>query len=193
VKKELLFVSSNPHKVDEIRKLLPADFHLVGLSDINWTNEIPEPFETFEENAGAKVSLVFKHTGIPCFADDSGLEVDALDKRPGVFSARYAGENKSSEENIKRVLKELGDTKNRTARFVAVIAYQPKENEIKIFRGTVEGHISYSPLGKEGFGYDPVFIPDGFDQTFGQLSPLIKKSISHRAKAMAMFLAFLNK
>jgi XTP/dITP diphosphohydrolase len=193
VKKELLFVSSNPHKVDEIRKLLPADFHLVGLSDIQWTTDIPEPYETFEENASAKVSLVFKHTGIPCFADDSGLEVDELDKRPGVFSARYAGEHKSSEENMNRVLQELGDTKNRTARFIAVIAYQPKENEIHIFRGTVEGHISFGPLGKEGFGYDPIFIPEGFDQTFGQLSPMVKKSISHRAKAMTRFLAYISK
>lgn len=190
--KTLLFVSSNEHKVEEIRQLLPLKYKLIGLHDIKWTADIPEPYDTFEDNAKAKVSIVYAASGVPCFADDSGLEVDALDGRPGVFSARYAGEKRDSLDNLEQVLEELRSESQRTARFVAVIAYQPNHNEVYFFRGQVEGTIAYQPGGNGGFGYDPIFIPSGFDRTFGELSPLVKNMISHRAIAIRKFRDFLS-
>src|SRR5688572_16685815 len=136
MKAEILFASHNSHKVDEVRKLLPDGFTLIGLRDINWTEEIPEPFFSYEENAKAKASLIFNKTGIRCFADDSGLEVDVLGGKPGVLSARYAGPDNNSLNNINKVLDELGDSKNRTARFQAVIAFITGENNFEIFSGT---------------------------------------------------------
>jgi len=192
-KNTLLFASSNVHKVEEVRQLLPSTYHLLGLRDIHWTSDIPEPYHTFEENAKAKVSYVFSESGYPCFADDSGLEIDALDGKPGVYSARYAGEQKNSNDNIAKVLEELGSGATRTARFTAVIAYQRNAAEVYIFKGQVEGSIAYHPTGTGGFGYDPVFIPAGFDRTFGEISPLVKNLISHRAMAMRKFLEFLNR
>jgi len=188
----LLLASYNHHKLDEYRQMIPSRIHLEHLGDISFSLEIPEPYETFEENALAKTTFVFEHTGIACFADDSGLEVDALDGRPGVRSARYAGEGKDSKDNIDKVLSELGDHTNRTARFVAVIAYQTARNTSYLFKGTVEGTISRQPVGIGGFGYDPIFIPSGFDQTFGQLPSMLKNQISHRSKALAQFLTFLE-
>jgi XTP/dITP diphosphohydrolase len=188
----LLLASFNQHKLDEFRHMFPPQYRLKGLRDIGFKDEIPEPYDSFEENALAKTSYVFKRTGIPCFADDSGLEVDALQGRPGVRSARYAGEGRSSEDNIQQVLIELGDNPERSARFVAVIAYQPSEKESYLYKGTVEGRIGFTPIGESGFGYDPVFIPSGFDLTFGQLTPILKNQISHRAKALELFLNFLE-
>ena len=188
----LLFASSNQHKVTEIQKLLPTHYHLVGLQDIHWTKDIPEPYETFEENAKAKASMVFNETGMPCFADDSGLEVDALEGRPGVYSARYAGEQRNNLDNINKVLEELGSGSLRSARFISVIAYQKNASEINVFRGEVKGTIAFHQTGTGGFGYDPIFIPAGFDRSFGELSPLVKNLISHRAIAMRKFIAFLS-
>lgn len=190
--KQLLFASANRHKLEEIRKIIPADYMLSDLNDYAIHEEIPEPFDTFEANAAAKASYVYKKTGIPCFADDSGLVVDALDGRPGVLSARYAGEHKSSEDNVLKVLSELTGRQDRTARFIAVIAYQQNERNVFLFKGSIEGTITYAPSGPGGFGYDPVFIPAGFDQTFAQLSPTLKNQISHRAEAMKLFLKFLS-
>lgn len=171
--------------------MLPAKYSLLGLRDINWSLEIPEPFFTFEDNAKAKVTFIYTHTNRSCFADDSGLEIDALDGKPGVLSARYAGENKNHVDNIEKVLQELGNTSNRKARFHSAIAYMTEQNEINVFTGHVEGRIGYNPAGEGGFGYDPIFIPDGFDLTFAQLSENIKNSISHRAIAMRKFIAYL--
>ncbi len=190
--KQLLFASANQHKLEEIRQIIPVDYVLSGLNDYSIHEEIPEPFNTFEANAAAKASYVHKKTGIPCFADDSGLVVDALDGRPGILSARYAGEHKSSEENVQKVLSELTGRQDRTARFIAAIAYQQNETDVFLFNGSIEGTITYTPSGTGGFGYDPVFIPAGFDQTFAQLSPLLKNQISHRAMAMKLFLNFLS-
>lgn len=190
--KTLLFASANSHKLEEIRLMLPEGYALKGLMDIAWTEEIPEPYDTFEANAKAKASFVFDRSGLPCFADDSGLVVDALEGRPGVWSARYAGEHKSSEDNLAKVLQELGDNPNRTARFIAVIAYQENKDECHLFTGAVEGSISYAPEGKGGFGYDPIFIPDGFDKPFACLAGQVKNQISHRAVAMRKFLSFLG-
>ena len=192
-KHTLLFASSNHHKVAEIQQLLPGHYTLLGLHDIHWTKDIPEPYDTFEENAQAKASIVFKESGIPCFADDSGLVVDALGGRPGVLSARYAGEQRNNLDNLHKVLEELGAGLSRSARFVAVIAYQKNEEEIHLFRGEVEGSIAFHQMGIEGFGYDPIFIPAGFDKSFGELSPLVKNLISHRAMAMRKFIEFLNR
>ena len=190
--KQLLFASANRHKLEEIRQIIPAACMLLGLNDYSVDEEIPEPFDTFEANAAAKASYVYKKTGIPCFADDSGLVVDALDGRPGVLSARYAGEHKSSEENVRKLLSELTGIRDRTARFIAVIAYQENEKDVLLFKGTIEGTINYTPAGAGGFGYDPVFIPSGFDQTFAQLAPALKNQISHRAKAIKLFLQYLS-
>ncbi|MDZ4748631.1 MAG: RdgB/HAM1 family non-canonical purine NTP pyrophosphatase [Saprospiraceae bacterium] len=190
--KQLLFASANRHKLKEMRQLIPDMYRLSGLSDFSIHEEIPEPFDTFEANAAAKASYVYQKTGIPCFADDSGLVVDALDGRPGVLSARYAGEHKKSEENILKVLSELMSRQDRTARFIAVIAFQQNETDVFLFSGSIEGTIAYAPFGAGGFGYDPVFIPAGFDQTFAQLSPTLKNQISHRARAMQLFLNSLS-
>ena len=189
----LLFASSNRHKLEEIRRMIPEWYLLSGLEDLHWTEEIPEPFDTFEANAKAKASFVFERTRLSCFADDSGLEVDALQGRPGVRSARYAGEHKGSTDNLMKVLEELGETPQRSARFMAVIACQLGADEVYTFTGKVEGSISYKPTGEGGFGYDPIFIPSGFDQSFGKLSPELKNRISHRAMAMRQFLEFLSK
>ena len=189
---QLLFASSNLHKLDEIRLMLPEGCHLLGLHDTPLTEEIPEPFDSFAANAIAKTSFVYNRTGLPCFADDSGLEIDALEGRPGVFSARYAGEHKSSEDNLRKVLHELEDMPRRTARFIAVIAYQPNEKQSYLFEGKVEGTIGLTPSGTAGFGYDPIFIPSGFHQSFAELPAHIKNRISHRAKAMQKFIHFLK-
>jgi len=190
-KREILFVSHNDHKVTEIRKMLPDHFSLLGLRDIQWSAEIPEPFHTYADNAKAKAYAVFERTGLPCFADDSGLEIDALDGRPGVYSARYSGPNANSKLNIEKVLEELGDTDNRSARFHAAIAFIHAE-ETKIFAGTVEGTITHTPFGDGGFGYDPIFIPEGFDRTFAELPDDLKNMISHRALAMGKFVEYLQ-
>ncbi len=189
--KQLLFASSNRHKIEEVRQMIPSGYQLLGLHDIAFETEIPEPYDTFEDNARAKAAFLFEHTGLPCFADDSGLEVDALGRRPGVFSARYAGEHRNGEDNVKKVLEELGDIQHRIARFVAVIAYQTNTIDSFLFKGTVEGSINGEPIGINGFGYDPIFIPAGFDQSFAQLPTSLKNNISHRGKAMRMFLDFL--
>ena len=188
----LLFASSNAHKLHEIRALLPASIHIQGLHDIGWNSEIPEPFNTFEENAATKATWLFEKTGIPCFAEDSGLEVDSLDGRPGVFSARYAGGHGNAEANINKLLQELGDSTNRTARFVAVIAFPVSSEEVLFFKGTVDGSIAFAASGASGFGYDPVFIPRGFKHTFGELPASIKQAISHRRKALISFIEYLQ-
>ncbi len=190
--REILFASQNQHKVEEISLLLPDGYSLLGLRDINWTMEIPEPFETYEENAKAKAYFVFERTGLNCFADDSGLEIDALDGRPGAFSARYGGLERDSMANMQKVLSEMTGNSNRSARFHAVIAYLDMEKAIHIFEGKVEGTIAPAPAGHRGFGYDPIFIPEGFDLTFGQLPDRLKNKISHRAVAMEKFISFLN-
>ncbi len=190
--REILFASNNQHKVEEVRKLIPKGYSLLGLQDIHWTQEIPEPFHTYEDNAKAKAFFVFDKTGLSCFADDSGLEIDALDSRPGVFSARYAGVDRNPGDNIQKILTELEGITNRKARFISCIAFIDDHKQMNVFSGKVEGKISSTPMGTGGFGYDPVFIPDGFDQTFGQLPEEIKNRISHRALAMQQFMSYLT-
>ncbi len=190
--KPLLFATHNKHKLAEVRQLIPSQFEVIGLDDIGFHHDIPEPYDTFIDNARAKTTFLFQQTGLICFAEDSGLEVDALQGRPGVYSARYAGDHRGPEDNIRKVLDELGSTQNRSARFIALMAFRSSKDEVHFFKGTVEGSISTSPRGKNGFGYDPIFIPNGFDQTFGELSVAIKNRISHRRKALDKFLEFLS-
>lgn len=189
---DILFASHNKHKVNEVQKLLPEKYSLIGLHDIGWGDDIPEPFQSYEENAKAKALFVFERTGISCFADDSGLEIDALHGKPGVMSARYAGSPSDSKRNIEKVMSELGEEKKRKARFVAVVAFVTSSDRIATFRGIVEGSIHRMVIGDGGFGYDPIFIPDGFDLTFSQLSEALKNQISHRAKAMQKFVEHLR-
>ncbi len=188
---EIVFASHNQNKIDEIRAILGPDFSLRGLNDIHCTEEIPEPFETLEENALAKASHVAKYYGLDCFADDTGLEVDALGGMPGVYSARFAGPEKSSRDNMNKLLKELRHHQNRKARFRTVVALVMQGNHY-FFEGIVNGEIATSPRGSEGFGYDPVFIPRGYVHTFAEMSADEKNSISHRKMAIEKLTGFLK-
>ena len=190
--KPLLFVSTNRHKLEEIKSMIPQAYSVKNLNDIGWDEEIPEPFDTFEENAAAKVSYFFRSTHTPSFAEDSGLAIDALGGRPGVFSARYAGIHGNNQKNIEKVLEEMQGVEMRSATFVSVIAFQTAENNIQYFTGKVLGRITEKIMGSGGFGYDPIFIPDGFAESFGILPVALKNRISHRSKSIEKFLEFLQ-
>jgi XTP/dITP diphosphohydrolase len=191
--KTLLFASSNQHKLEEIKRMVPEGYHVKNLKDIGWTKEIPEPFETFEENAATKVNTLFAATQMMCFAEDSGIVIDALDGRPGCIFCTIFGRHGDNEENNRKVLTEMQDVKNRSAYFISVIAFQVAENEIHFFKGKVQGSISMSAIGTGGFGYDPIFIPQGFDDTFGRLPSSLKNRISHRSRSMEQFIDFLRR
>lgn len=188
----LIFATHNLNKAAEIERLLPDNLSLQTLNDISLTEEIPETGKLLEENALLKAEYVFRKTGNSCFADDTGLEVEALNGAPGVYSARYAGEEKSSEANMEKLLKELEDKENRRARFRTVIAYIDEKGDSKLFEGMVEGNISLVKNGAQGFGYDPIFIPEDSSLSFAQMSADEKNSMSHRARALAKFLHFLQ-
>lgn len=190
--KPLLFVSTNLNKLEEIKNMIPREYSVKCLIDIGWQEEIPEPYDTFEENAEAKVSYFFRSTHTPSFAEDSGLVIDALNGKPGVLSARYSGTHGDNQKNIEKVLAEMKDLEVRSAAFVSVIAFQPDENNIHYFTGKVLGRITQNVAGSGGFGYDPIFIPDGFADTFGILPASLKNKISHRSKSMEKFLEFLQ-
>ncbi|RCW31984.1 non-canonical purine NTP diphosphatase [Marinilabilia salmonicolor] len=189
---ELIFATNNQHKALEISSILGGSLAIKSLGDLDYTDEIPETGETLEENALQKARFVHRRWGKNCFADDTGLEVDALNGAPGVFSARYAGEEKDSAANIRKLLEELQDQDNRKARFRTVIALIIDDREM-LFEGIVEGQILKTPEGSDGFGYDPVFKPDEANLSFAQM-PLIEKNlISHRARAMNKLTDFLKK
>lgn len=183
----LLFATGNKGKISELLALFSQEqVTIKTLNDLQ--TSIPEPEETgtsFEENALLKAKYYSKHSGFPCLADDSGLEVDALDKRPGVYSARYI--DGSDADRSQKILEELTGVANRRARFVCVLAYVPLEGEPMTFRGSCEGSIGFAIQGNQGFGYDPIFIPDGYTQSFGELGSEIKNTLSHRHKAMEAF------
>ncbi|GGD59168.1 non-canonical purine NTP diphosphatase [Muriicola marianensis] len=189
---ELVFATHNPNKIREIQQVLPPHITLLTLEDIGCRTEIPETADSLEGNALLKASFVLENYGYPCFADDTGLEVDALDGAPGVFSARYAGTPKNEAANTEKLLKELQGKTNRQARFTTVIALCYGD-ETYLFRGEVEGEITEAPKGEKGFGYDPVFRPAGFDKTFAELTLEEKNQISHRARAVAELLEHLGK
>lgn len=171
--------------------ILGPEFHLESLSEIGCSEEIPEPWPTLEENALAKARFVCQRYGRNCFADDTGLEVDALDGRPGVQSARYAGPGKNSRDNMLKLLEELKNETRRKARFRAVIALIIDGEEM-LFEGIVNGVIAHQPRGEGGFGYDPIFIPEGYEQTFGQLPAELKNTMSHRFRAIEKLVGFLT-
>lgn len=189
---KLIFASNNRHKVKEIRSILGNNFDLLSLNDINIDEDIPEDEPSLEGNALAKARYINKLLRIDVFADDTGLEIDALDGLPGVHSARFAGDSKDPDANIEKVFALLGDTVNRKARFRTVIALILK-NEEHLFEGIVDGTINSYKRGTRGFGYDPVFIPEGKKQTFAEMEPEEKNSISHRAKAIEKLKDFLDK
>lgn len=187
----IVFASNNEHKVKEIRSILGNSFTLLSLSDINITEDIPENEPLLEGNALAKAKYVHQITGMNVFADDTGLEIDALNGLPGVHSARFAGEKKDPSANIDKVFSLLGDSKNRKARFRTVIALIFEDKEY-IFDGIVTGEIISERRGTEGFGYDPVFVPDGRDLTFAEMDLAEKNTISHRARAFEKLRSFMN-
>jgi len=187
---KLLFASQNENKKREIEQLLDVRIQLLTLKDMNFEDELPEPYETLEGNAKSKARFVFEKFKMTCFSEDSGLEVEALDGEPGVHSARYAGEHKNSGDNIELVLKKMKGVVNRDAQFRTVICVIVNET-FQFFEGTVKGKIASEALGQSGFGYDPIFIPEGFDQTFAELSVDVKNRISHRAKAVNKMNKFL--
>jgi XTP/dITP diphosphohydrolase len=189
---EIVFASNNTHKLHEIAAILGPAFKLKSLADIGCHDDIPEPWPTLEENALAKARYVYQRYGRDCFADDTGLEVEALGGKPGVLSARYAGPAKSSRDNMNKLLAEMENITRREARFRAVMALIIEGKEF-LFEGIVNGKIALKPKGEGGFGYDPVFVPEGFNQTFGELPVDLKNTISHRYRAIEKLVGFLRK
>lgn len=187
----IIFASNNEHKIKEIKSILGNTFTLLSLRDLNITEDIPENEPLLEGNALSKARYIYNLTGMNVFADDTGLEIDALNGLPGVHSARFAGENKDSSANIEKVLSMLGQTENRKARFRTVIALILEKKEY-LFQGTVEGSIISYKRGTEGFGYDPVFIPEGRTLTFAEMGLAEKNTISHRARAFEKLREFLR-
>ena len=188
---KLIFASHNEHKTTEIRQLLPPDIQLLSLNDLNYHDEIEESAATLEGNALLKATHVFTLFKLPCFADDSGLEVEALDNRPGVYSARYAGEPKNDDRNIAKLLDDLKESTNRSARFRTVISLILPTTSLS-FEGIIEGEITHEKKGSNGFGYDPVFQPIESSITFAQMSMEQKNTISHRALALEKMISFLS-
>ena len=187
---KIVFATNNQHKLDEVRQILGDTIEVLSLSDIGCHEDIPETGTTLEQNALQKAQYVYDHYHTDCFADDTGLEVDALGGAPGVYSARYAGPGHDSRANMSKLLDELGDNKNRRARFRTVIALI-QQGEVHEFDGIVEGVITHSPSGHEGFGYDPIFRPDGYTMTFADLFPSTKNECSHRARATRKLAEYL--
>lgn len=189
--KQLIFASNNRHKADEIRALLNNRFDIITLKEAGIAIDIPEPHDTLEKNASEKSSVIFKLTGKDCFSEDSGLEVEALNGAPGVKSARFAGVHANANENNELLLQNMKNMSNRNAVFKTVISLIINGNEY-FFEGTCSGKIALTPSGTGGFGYDPLFIPDGYDHTFATLGLDVKSAISHRKKAVEQMNAFLK-
>ncbi len=189
---ELIFATANKHKLSEAQAILGNGFSLVVPSQLGLTGEIPETADTLKENAIMKAKFLWDKFGTPCFADDTGLEVDFLDGRPGVYSARYAGIEADPVKNMQKLLKELNGANCRKARFVTVVALILDENRTFLFEGALEGSILEVSSGCGGFGYDPLFMPEGYSKTLAELSAEEKNRISHRGIAMRKLSDFLN-
>ncbi|GAB3582730.1 Maf family protein [Hymenobacter daeguensis] len=189
----LCFASNNAHKLDEIRPLLPASIELLSLADINCHEELPETQDTLEGNARQKAEYVRQHYGVACFADDTGLEVQALNGEPGVYSARYAGPQRLAQDNVAKLLHKLAGAADRAAQFRTVVALAGADGTMHEFAGAVAGYITEETRGAGGFGYDPVFVPtEGDGRTFAEMTGAEKNRISHRARAVAGLVAFLS-
>lgn len=194
---KIVFATNNKNKLKEIREILGSQIEILSLADINCHEDIPETGDTIEENARQKASYVSEKYDIDCFADDTGLEVEALGGEPGVHSARYAeGTDHDSEANMAKLLRKLGNNNNRSARFRTCISLLQKGADGKFhevqFEGEVRGHIAGEKHGHEGFGYDPIFVPDGYDQSFAELGEEVKNTISHRARAVKKLAEYLK-
>ena len=186
----LVFCTSNAHKLSEVNQICGSQLNLLSLRDIGYAEEIPEPFETLEENSATKARQVYDATGRTCVAEDTGLFIEALNGQPGVYSARYAGEPSNSERNILKVMNELQGIENRRAYFKTVVSFIVK-GELHQFSGVCQGTIATEATGAEGFGYDPIFIPEGDHRSFAVLSAHEKNEISHRRKAFQSLLDYL--
>lgn len=190
---KLVFATNNRHKLEEVSAMTGSTVKIVSLAEIGCHDDIPETADTFQGNALQKAAYVYEHFGLPCFADDSGLEVDCLGGIPGVLSARYAGEHGNSEANIAKLLDAMKGSENRKADFKTVVALILPDGKTEFFEGRVDGVITMEKRGEGGFGYDPIFIPDGYDKTFAELGEDIKNKISHRAKAIAALCEYLKR
>lgn len=189
---KIVFATNNAHKILEIQSMLPKNIEIISLESIGCFEEIPETAATIEENAIMKANYVTQKYGYDCFADDTGLEVAVLNGEPGVFSARYAGEQRSADANMNKLLSNLADKPNRKAQFKTVICLNLNEKQV-LFTGIAKGEITLEKTGNQGFGYDPIFRPEGFSETFATLSLETKNEISHRGKATQALIAHLNK
>jgi XTP/dITP diphosphohydrolase len=192
MKKKLVFATNNLHKLTEIKAILGEQIDILSLNDINCHVDIPETANTLEGNAKMKAEYIYNHYHLDCFADDTGLEVKALNGAPGIYSARYAGEGHDSQANMKKLLENLKGITNREAQFRTAICLI-EGGEEHLFEGLVKGKIIEEKRGEAGFGYDPVFVPDGYDQTFAELGEDIKNQISHRARAVKKLCDYLKK
>lgn len=188
---KLVFATNNKHKLEEMRAILGGKVELLSLADIDCHDDIPETADTLEGNALIKARYIYDKYGLPCFADDTGLEVDALDGAPGVYSARYAGENNDSEANMQKLLHNLTGKSVRSAQFRTVIALIIEGEEF-LFDGIVRGSIAEERKGTAGFGYDPIFVPDGYEESFAQMASEQKNAISHRSRAASALNDFLQ-
>jgi len=188
---QIVFATNNQHKVDEIRSVLPHTFSIITLKEAGIDIDIPEPHPTLQENAAEKARVIYQLTQLNCFSEDTGLEVISLNNEPGVLSARYAGEEKSFDRNIDKLLTKLEGSKDRTAQFRTVVCLLMNGEEY-FFEGICRGKICEESKGKAGFGYDPVFVPDGSDKTFAEMTISEKNSFSHRKKAVDKLVVFLN-
>jgi len=189
---KIVFATNNPNKLKEIQALMPTGIEILSLKEISCTEDIPETGDTLEANAFQKAHYLKEHYGYDCFTDDTGLEVDALEGAPGVYSARYAGPERSAEANMAKILSELKGNNNRKAQFRTAIALILNGEE-HLFEGKVEGHISEAKQGKEGFGYDPIFIPENETRSFAQMSMEEKGAISHRGRAVRKLVEHLGR
>lgn len=188
---KVCFTTNNAHKLKEVREILGDSIELLSLSDLGFSGDIPETHETMEENSLEKARFIFDKYQIPVFSDDSGLEVEALGGKPGVHTAHYSG-SRNAVENMSKVLAELKPSDSRKAQFRAVMTYIDESGKANQFEGIVEGQLAPQMSGEDGFGYDPIFIPDGYDKTFAELSSEIKNTISHRKRAIEKLLQFLK-
>ncbi|CAH8294590.1 XTP/dITP diphosphohydrolase [Mariniflexile fucanivorans] len=188
---QIVFATNNLNKLKEVQALIPNYIKLLSLKDIECFEDVPETQNTIEGNAIQKATYIKENYGYDCFADDTGLEVEALNGEPGVFSARYAGEQRSDEDNMKKILEAIKSNSNRNAQFKTVICLQ-LNNKQYTFEGICKGEITKTKQGENGFGYDPVFKPHGYDKTFAEMDLSLKNSVGHRGKAVSQLVTFLN-
>ena len=189
---ELVFATSNKGKYNEVKKMMPRNINLLSLNDLNFTDDIQETGKTLKQNAKIKSDFIFNNFGINCFADDSGLEIDSLNGMPGIYSARFAGKTCNSNDNIEKVWKLLTGYKNTDAKFKSILSLNI-DGKTFFFKGKIDGKIIFNKRGTNGFGYDSIFVPNGYNKTFAELNSVEKNEISHRSKALKRLIIFLDK